>query len=233
MKNKKMKIIMSALACALIISAGAFMIAASAADKTDNPENLPAIALTSDGAAGEREKFPEFPEFPEGIEMPERPLRDERQTFAAEGKCGFGFGIGIGGINGCFGSDCVDIADMLGITEQEFIDKLKEEGNIFKILEDAGKLGEYKEKLLENFREKLDAQAACGAITKEQADEAYARLEEAVNNFSSDGGGLRGPGRSFRGDDCENFENSRERKHSEKHQGPMTTQTGDFEMTSM
>jgi len=172
---------MTALLFVLIILIGMFAVNAS-----DN------VSQTNDGDAI-RGRF-EF-KFPDG-ELPELPEGTEFHTFKHDGRNGgFGFGIGIGGIKDFFGSDGINIADILGVTDDELRDMLKEaDGNIFKVLEDAGKLDEYKAAILENFKAKLDEQVASGAITQEKADEAYEMLKEAVNNFSGEGCGVRMPG---------------------------------------
>ena len=210
MKSKKIRILVAVLAFVLIVSIGAFAVAANDNASPNNGGNVIQALKSAFKYASERAdsifgsekngKFPERFEFPEG-EFPEGD--------AIHGR--FGFGIGIGGLKGFFGSDGVDIADILGVTEEELRDMIKEaDGNIFKVLEDAGKLDEYKAAILQNFRAKLDEQVASGAITKEKADEAYGMLKEAVDNFSSEGCGAGKPGfgghiRHFRdfGDDSE------------------------------
>jgi DNA-directed RNA polymerase specialized sigma subunit len=99
-----------------------------------------------------------------------------------------GFSVHMFGGKG-FDFSVESIADILGITEDELETKLDEaDGNIIKILEDSGKLEEYKAKILENCKTKLDEQVADGKITQEKADELFARLEEMVNSFTSDSG---------------------------------------------
>ena len=140
----------------------------------------------------------EFPEFPDG---------EEFHNFKPDGKNGgFGFNIGIGGIKGFFGSDGVDIAGILGLTDDELRDMIKEaDGNIFKILEDAGKLEEYKAAILQNFKDKLDAKVASGDITQEKADEVYEMLKEAVEDLSGEGFGAGMPGFCGRHRDFKDF----------------------------
>lgn len=103
---------------------------------------------------------------------------------------GSGFGISFGIIDGVkifFSSDDVNIADMLGISEEELKIKIEENsGNIFKVLEDAGKLEEYKIKILENFKSKLDQQVAEGKITQDKADEIYGSMAEFTADFNSE-----------------------------------------------
>ena len=240
MKSKKIRILVAVLAFVLIVSIGAFAVAAndnaSPNDGGDVIQALKSAFKYASERAGsifgseKNGKFPEGSEFPEGEfpegdaihgrfefggpdgEFPEFPDGEKPHNFKMNDKNGgFGFGIGIGGVKGFFGSDGVDIADILGVTEEELRDMIKEAGgNIFKVLEDAGKLDEYKAAILQNFRAKLDEQVASGAITKEKAEEAYGMLKEAVDDFSSEGCGAGKPGfgghiRHFRdfGDDNE------------------------------
>ena len=257
MKNKKIKIIITALLCALIVSAGVFAISANADDKTTGSDNKnsPVTLFNTSGEDNKEFKFkdgelpelPKFPELPEGLEPPERPDKSEwaeKHTFKADGEDGFsfGFGIGIGGIKEFFGSENIDIADFLGITEEEFHDRLKAGGNIFKILEDAGKLDEYKDMLLQSFKDKLDAQVAAGNITQEKADEAYEILKESVNNFSGEDCGPRisrfgGHIKEFRvPDGFDDFDGFRDFEKFDKFgdgSAPVTNQNFEIDLISM
>jgi len=173
-------------------------------------ENAPSIHFGTDGERGEFKhrdgRFSEGFDLPGGdmvrgrfeFILPDGELPDGAETHAykADGKNGgFGFGIGIGGIKEFFGSDGIDLADILGIAEEDLRDMIKEaDGNIFKVLEDAGKLDEYKSAVLQSFKDKLSEQVDCGAITQEKADEAYEMLKKAVDNFCGEGWGVKAPG---------------------------------------
>jgi len=200
MKNRKTGLLVTAFLCAVIISACAFaMLAAADSDSGAQPEpENPELRSRPFGPKEFRdfkdfegfegfEDFKDF-EFPEGFEIPEGAERHEFKFKVDGDNPGghFGFGFGIGGIKGIFGSDGVDIAGILGLTEEELCEKIREAaGNIFKILDEAGKLDEYKDKLMQNFKAKLDEQVAAGAITQEKADEALAMLEESLNGLLS------------------------------------------------
>ena len=221
MKNKKTKLIITAFLCAAVISAGALAMLASAEPASGDPE--PESKPSGPKLSERPEDFKKFEgpegfegfeipegfepppwrgsriengEFPEGFEIPEGAERHEfRFDGGKPGGC-FGFGMGIGGIKGFFGSGSADIADILGLTEEELRAKILEaDGNIFKVLEEAGKLEEYKNKILQGFKEKLDEQVVSGAITQEKADEAYAMLEESVSSLiNGEGPAMKMPG---------------------------------------
>ena len=163
MKNKKTKIVITALICTLIISVGSFAVMASSGDRTSEDNNLFNAAQSTFKKVSDQ-------------------VNNFIENFRGPKSIGFGFKL----------FDPEETASILGITKEEFQSKLEEaDGNIIKILEDAGKLDEYKAKVLEDYKAMLDeAVATDGKLTQEKADELYAKTEEMVNNFSSENGGF-------------------------------------------
>ena len=195
MKGKKIKIIIMALICAgLMITIGSFVTLANDEEDAGNDKfnKLPEKFREFNEFNGEKDAKEFFERnFGEFGEFDERPEKHER--FSKDGGFGFGFGIcfGIDGVQMAFGSDDVSITDILGITEEELKTKIEENrGNIFKILEDAGKLDEYKTKLLENFKSHLDRQVADGKITQDKANELYASMEKFTKDLGCDENGM-------------------------------------------
>lgn len=76
------------------------------------------------------------------------------------------------------------ICEILGITKEELSQKLKDnDGNIYNILEEAGKVDEYKAAVLAKYKSELDNKVADGKITQEKADEMYALMKESIDKF--------------------------------------------------
>jgi len=104
--------------------------------------------------------------------------------------------MGMGCMDCMGGYDMATAASVMGITQDELKTQVQAaNGNLFKVLEDAGKMDAYKAQVLANCKTKLDAAVAAGKMTQADADAAYAKMQTTVNSFSS----ANAPSMNFKG----------------------------------
>lgn len=83
------------------------------------------------------------------------------------------------------------LKSVLNLDDEQLKTKLAEhENNVYKLLEAHGKVEEYKSAYLKAVREKLDKAVADNKITKEKADDIYAKAQEAIQGFNAETGSL-------------------------------------------
>lgn len=98
------------------------------------------------------------------------------------------------------------VADLTGKTVESVITERRETGKTFgEIANEAGKLDEFKDEILEAKKAVLAERVAAGTLTQEEADKIIAALEE--NQAICDGTGSAGIGRNMgagfgRGNGC-------------------------------
>ena len=197
-KNKKIKIILSALLCAAIIaiSIGIFAFTAAANDNTQDDGEQD---KQTDQKEEEEWRHPrgwfkfknaEPPELPEGFELPEDFEIPEGFEFR-----GGGFPEIFEGFEGFEGFEFPEDFEL-----PERIENFIEDFDINSIFNFD--LNECKDKILTIIKDKLGEKVASGKITQEKADELLALLEELADDFASDfsefsdflfGGGFKMP----------------------------------------
>ncbi|MCL2775179.1 MAG: hypothetical protein FWD71_17800 [Oscillospiraceae bacterium] len=123
------------------------------------------------------------------------------------------------------GYDMATAASVMGITQDELKTQVQTaNGNLFKVLEEAGKMDAYKAQVLANCKTKLDAAVTAGKMTQADADTEYAKMQTTVNNFSSS----NAPSMNFKGGQ----RGSRDNWNSQKNQdGQATTNNPDSGIT--
>jgi hypothetical protein len=86
-------------------------------------------------------------------------------------------------------------AQVLGMTEDEVMQELRDGSSLAEVAEAKGMSAEdFKAALLTQVRSQLDAQVTDGKLTQEQADQEYQRIQDNIDSIVSGESGLGGPG---------------------------------------